>query len=60
MSRGFNTRAQFLDQRCSRSLIFDEHDICMMKFRQLADRTLEVWKIQFARKDIEQMHALIF
>src|SRR5882724_4433078 len=51
-------RTQFLDQFCPRSLVFDQDEFRFMKARLIEDGTFEVWEIEFAAKDIEQVKVL--
>src|SRR5262245_8858711 len=51
-------RTQFLDQRCPRRLVFDQHNSRFVKLRKIDDGTLETWEIKLAAINIEQVEVL--
>src|SRR5215472_9363530 len=50
---------QFLDQRRTRRLVFDEHDLGIMEFCHLANGPFKLWEIHFASEDIKEVQRTI-
>src|SRR5215470_19868011 len=51
-------RTQFLDQLCPRSFVFDQDELRFMELREIEDGTFEAREIEFATKNIDQVHVV--